>query len=362
MRKPFYICLLVVFILTACSGGATAFPPTVTSTPTSAPTTETPVSGGDTDAPPAAHPATTAAPTNPPGCTNSGAFVADVTVPDNANFEASAAVHKVWRIKNTGTCAWNDQYSLIFAKGSQMGAPVSLPLSATQPGDTLDIAVDMAAPGTNGTYRADFEIHTPSGAAIPIDQSTFLWVIITVINATAESGGPSDTGESSEGSVSISSGGSSGIGLATVTCAYTTNQANVNAVILAINAYRAQNGLPAYIINAQLTQAAQAHSADMACNSLFYHNGSNGSTAWSRVAAIGFAASNVTENVYGSYPPLTGQEAVNWWAADQTDVRHNQNLLSLKYNFIGVGYAFFNNFGYYVVDFVTPAQNIQIFE
>jgi uncharacterized protein YkwD len=92
----------------------------------------------------------------------------------------------------------------------------------------------------------------------------------------------------------------------------------------------------------------------MACNNLFYHVGSNGSTPQSRVAATGYVASSITENVYGSYPPLTGQGAISWWATDQSDPTHNANLISEKYKEIGVGYAYFNNYGYYVVDFAVP--------
>jgi uncharacterized protein YkwD len=45
---------------------------------------------------------------------------------------------------------------------------------------------------------------------------------------------------------------------------------------------------------------------------------------------------------------------VSWWAADQIDPRHNENLISTEYVEIGVGYSFFNNYGYYVVDFAKP--------
>jgi uncharacterized protein YkwD len=44
----------------------------------------------------------------------------------------------------------------------------------------------------------------------------------------------------------------------------------------------------------------------------------------------------------------------DWWAADAADPRHNENLLSTKYKEIGLGYAFYNNFGYYVIDFAVP--------
>jgi len=140
----------------------------------------------------------------------------------------------------------------------------------------------------------------------------------------------------------------------TAPCAFTTEPARVQGVISAINAYRAQNNLPAYTVNSLLKQAAERHAADMACNQLFGHTGSDGSTPTSRVADTGYRASRVSENAYGSWPPLTPQVVVYWWRTDQANPQHNQNLLSTTYKEIGVAYAFFNNFGYYVVVFAAP--------
>lgn len=340
----------MVFLLSACAGN-------VTSTATESPATKAPA----TKTPPTKSPPT--AIVNPPDCTDSAAFVADVTVPDNTNLKQGETFNKVWRVKNTGTCTWTDQYTLTFYDGDQMGAPESLPLGVTKPGDTLDIAVDMTAPDKDAIYRADFEMHNSTGIAMKIDQNTKLWVVVTVGGTTSGSSSStaSRTGTgSSSGSSSSSSAGSTNTsnatspGLATSTCAFTIDQSKVNDTVAAINAYRAQNGLPPYTVNPDLVTAAQAHAADMACHNLFVHTGSNGSTPTSRVASTGYVASAVTENVYGSYPPLTGQGVMDWWKNDLTDIRHNQNLLSTKYTEIGVGYAFFNNFGYYVVDFAAP--------
>ncbi len=340
MKKLFYTSLVMVFLLSACAGRATP-------TATKSPATKTP----------ATQPPSTKVPTaivNPPNCTDSAAFVADVTVPDNANLKQGEKFNKVWRVKNTGTCTWTAQYTLTFYDGDQMSAPDSLPLGVTKPGDTLDIAVGMTAPDKDSIYRADFEMRNPSGTTMKIDQNTKLWVIITVGGASASSGSSAGTGSGSNSSSGSGTTSATGPGLVTSTCAFKVDQAKVNDAVAAINAYRAQNGLPSYTVNPDLVTAAQAHAADMACHNLFVHTGSNGSTPTSRVASTGYVASAVTENVYGSFPPLTGQGVVTWWATDQTDVRHNENLISTKYTEIGMGYAFFNNFGYYVVDFATP--------
>ena len=137
MKKLLYSSLLMIFLLSACAGNATPVATVVPSTQTPAAQvfiTQVPAS----QLPPTQVPAT-AEPivTNPAGCTDSASFVEDVTVPDNTNFNHGDVIHKVWRVKNSGTCAWNAQYTLVFASGDEMDAHASTPLSATQPGDTL---------------------------------------------------------------------------------------------------------------------------------------------------------------------------------------------------------------------------------
>ena len=268
-------------------------------------------------------------------------FVADVTVADNTTFQPGQHFEKTWLVKNNGNCVWTDQYTLLFSNGDEMGGTDPTSLQETAPGSTTEITVNLTAPNEEGVTRAraDFQIRNADGSAIPVDDGTTLWVIIRVNNGEAAKGGGTS---------------SAGPGYATVTCGYTTDAARVSQVFAALNAYRAQSGIGPYILNDQLSEAAQAHAADMACNQLFYHNGSNSSTAKSRVAASGYLASYVTENVYGSWPPLSPADAIQWWANDVADPRHNENLLSTKYIEAGVGYAFFNNYGYYVIDFGVP--------
>jgi uncharacterized protein YkwD len=124
--------------------------------------------------------------------------------------------------------------------------------------------------------------------------------------------------------------------------------------IAAINAYRAESSRPAYTVIARLAQAAQKHANDIACNNLAVHDGSDGSTPQSRVAATGYVASTISENINKNNPPLDGQGVVNWWVNDTADSQNGRNLLSTTFTEIGVGYSFFNNSGYYVVVFAQP--------
>lgn len=163
VEKAILPILLLMLILSGCAGTGT--PEAVSET------AETiPVTGPTSD---------------PPECTDSAAFVNDMTVPDGTIVKASEPFLKVWRVENTGTCPWAERYTLVFVGGEQMDAPDSIPLKVTQPGQTLDISIDMTAPEADGEYRADFELHDPDGNAIPIDNGTVLWVIVTVETAAS---------------------------------------------------------------------------------------------------------------------------------------------------------------------------------
>ena len=355
IRKSFINAVLILMLF-GCSPQATEPPAVPTSTQTQVPaptepparlTTDSPTSMTDTPVPEATLTATasgptataeTPRPTNEANCTNGAAFVTDVTVPDNTSIGAGTPFTKTWRVSNTGTCIWGPDYTLSYYSEERMNAPALVLLPVTYPGQTADISINLTAPNSLGSHRGNFVIKNPAGLIMKVDQDSRLWLVINVTNdvsnATAVPG--------------------SGAGLVTSTCAFFAEVTNVTDTIDAINAYRAENGLPAYKVNSLLSKAAQSHANDMACNSLFGHTGSNGSSIQSRVTAAGYVYSSATENVYGSYPALTGTGVVTWWKNDKSDLRHNLNLISDTYTEIGVGYSFFNNFGYYVVVFGTP--------
>lgn len=386
VKKLFMVTTLVALALSACNGQAaeeTVAPPVTDTEVATAlvelteppPATETITPGPESIAatqtaealPTATATATegTPFPTNPPDCTNQAAFVADITIPDNTNVAGGTTFTKTWRIANTGTCVWAPNYTLTHYSEQRMGAPDSVPLAVTYPGQNLDISVDLTAPTATGTYQGNFVIKNPAGLIMSIGDDSRLWVIINVTvqgagtatstaTATALSNttlpSPTVTGTPPTATATGASSASSG----KAACAFTTDRAKLTEVINAVNAYRARNGLPAYTVNAQLAQAAQRHAIDIACNKIYVHTGTDGSTPRSRVTDTGYTARSVSENVNGNYPPLDGQGAVNWWINDKTDTTHGKNLLSTTFTEIGVGYAFFDNYGFYALVFAQP--------
>jgi len=388
IKKLFVVTALMVLVLSACSGGQAGVE-TATAT---APATEAPIattlisiteapSVTDTSAPASPEISATATvatpfiatptvgtlqPANAADCTNSASFVADVTIPDNTNVAGGTTFTKTWRVSNTGTCIWGPDYKLTHYSDEQLGAPASVPLPITNPGQTADISVDLIAPNSSGNHRGNFVIENPAGLIMKIGDDSRLWVIInvtvtTAITPTASATALSNTSSSAAtaivtgvGTSSTSAASSNSANVTTGTCAYTTDREKLTQVIAAVNAYRAQKRLPAYTVNAQLAQAAQRHANDIACHKLYVHTGSDGSTPQSRVKDTGYVAKSVSENVNGNYPPLDGQGVVNWWINDKGDLRHGQNLVSTTFTEIGVGYSFFENYGFYALVFAKP--------
>jgi len=365
-KKLFVITLLIALTLSACRGqtpaetAETAEPAPAEAQAAAAnntPTDQIPITGATEEIAetPTATPEATAPPPRPenqPGCVNQAAFVTDVTIPDNTVINAAETFTKTWRISNTGTCIWAWDYVLTYYSENRMGAPDEVPLDITYPGQTIDISVELTAPSSPGTYRGNFVIENPEGLIMKVDEDSRLWLIIKVENTAAPTATTAASSNAAPTNTTSSTTTTSGTGGAN--CSFETDVLRLTDVISAVNAYRAQNGLPNYTVNTLLVRAAQRHANDMACNNPLVHTGSDGSTPETRVAATGYVASDVAENVYGSYPPLDGPGVVNWWKNDKTDPNHNKNLLSSTYTEIGVGYAFFNNYGYYVIVFARP--------
>ena len=50
---------------------------------------------------------------------NNSAFEADITIPDGSTLPPGENFQKIWAVRNTGTCTWDDGYSFVYIAGSQ---------------------------------------------------------------------------------------------------------------------------------------------------------------------------------------------------------------------------------------------------
>src|SRR5512141_1939006 len=116
---------------------------------------------------------------------NAAQFVSDLTIPDGSAFAPGTGFIKSWRLLNTGTCAWTTSYSLIWAGGDQMKAPLTVKLPVNvPPGPMVDLAVKLIAPSTAGHYKGLFKLSNPAGSQFGIGSSGSdpFWADINVVD------------------------------------------------------------------------------------------------------------------------------------------------------------------------------------
>jgi len=122
-------------------------------------------------------------------------FESDITLPDGTVVSPGQALLKTWRVRNSGTSTWGGGYELVFVGGDQMGAPSAVDVPGTvSPGETVDLAVDMTAPGEPGTHRGDWRLRNAQGVLF----GDTLWIQITVPDEGAPTPPPPPSGSSIE--------------------------------------------------------------------------------------------------------------------------------------------------------------------
>ena len=130
----------------------------------------------------------TATPTFIPTACDKAEFIADINVPPGTVMSPGAQFIKTWRLKNVGTCTWTLSYRMAFLSGDQLDAPSSIqvPLNV-EPGETVDLSLNMTAPSAPGSYRGYWIFQNSTGQPFGIgSQGNEPWFVdIVVASATA---------------------------------------------------------------------------------------------------------------------------------------------------------------------------------
>lgn len=124
-------------------------------------------------------------------CTNKAAFVEDINYPDDTQVAGGEAFEKTWKLRNDGTCTWNNAYTMIFLDGDQMGATSPQPLpTQVEPGDEVDLSILFTAPTKAGNYRSEWKLRSAFGTEFGIGSRADrpFWVQIEVTQSTADLG------------------------------------------------------------------------------------------------------------------------------------------------------------------------------
>ena len=124
------------------------------------------------------------------GCSNLAGFVEHLNVPDGTTFEPGEIFLKSWRLRNAGSCTWNQEYTLDHIGGDLLGAPASQPIAGVvRPGELLDLTIPMTAPQLPGQYLSEWMLQDDSGNPFGIGQDGIapFWARIDVVPISGDS-------------------------------------------------------------------------------------------------------------------------------------------------------------------------------
>jgi arginine/lysine/histidine transporter system substrate-binding protein len=131
-------------------------------------------------------PESTTVPIQPPvACVDAMAFVQDLNLDDQSMtapppVSPGTPFQKGWRVRNTGTCTWDNNYILTPVGGNVpqagMGARATPVQGTVAPGATYDFYVDLVAPLEPGVYQGFWSMRGPRGLLF----GDRIWVGITV--------------------------------------------------------------------------------------------------------------------------------------------------------------------------------------
>jgi heat shock protein HslJ len=82
-------------------------------------------------------------------------------------FAPGEGFEKAWRVRNVGTCTWNNSYTLVFAGGNdpaaRMGGQPLVITGEVAPGAETDLALNLAAPLVSGEYQGFWSMRASNG-------------------------------------------------------------------------------------------------------------------------------------------------------------------------------------------------------
>jgi hypothetical protein len=126
--------------------------------------------------------APTTGPVGGPVCKNS-AFNGDITIPDGTVMKPWQKFQKVWKVKNTGTCTWDQGFSFNPVEGPPSMATHLSPYyfqtksNFVAAGESVDIAINMYAPGDPGQYVAHWHMYDDNGKPFGSDFTVVIQVV-----------------------------------------------------------------------------------------------------------------------------------------------------------------------------------------
>lgn len=108
-------------------------------------------------------------------------YIRDMTIPDNTVMAPYKAFTKTWKVKNTGYCAWESGFKLVFTGWDPMGGTTQTLTQKVYPGGEIELSVPLISPSKAGKARSNWRMTTTSGAFFGDE----LYLVINVVASTA---------------------------------------------------------------------------------------------------------------------------------------------------------------------------------
>lgn len=94
-------------------------------------------------------------------------FIKHITIPDDTILPPGTAFIKTWKVRNEGTVAWPAGTLLKYLSrevGSPFGGPEAVPVGkVVEPGESIDISVEITSPSKVGTHTGFWKLCTEEG-------------------------------------------------------------------------------------------------------------------------------------------------------------------------------------------------------
>lgn len=136
-------------------------------------------------------------PANPNNCNLAAAGnPIDVTIPDGTVFAPGQYFTKTWRLVNSGSCSWTPDYVISWFSGEKFNTNAMQSLGVTaEPGETIEVSIDMMAPVIPGQYQGYWKLMSPDGRLFGIGPNgdAPFWVKIIVVKVETETPQPTAT-------------------------------------------------------------------------------------------------------------------------------------------------------------------------
>jgi hypothetical protein len=100
----------------------------------------------------------------------------DINIPDGSQMTPGQEFVKTWKVRNNGSCAWNEGYGLIFSYGDKMSGQPEPIGTVVQVGQEVEISISLKAPAKANEYTSAWQMASDKG--IPFGPALYVKILV----------------------------------------------------------------------------------------------------------------------------------------------------------------------------------------